>query len=211
MQKGKREENIRRIISMEDRIVICDRCQAALKCVRKPSLGKGDLEPEAVLIFESNNNFLEDIDNIIAIRTAIAEELGIEKIYHTFLVRCQPKVCNLLSNTNCYGSSKLVDKDYNCILNNEPCVGVSVHPSDEQVISCLPYVVEETEILKSSYVFLFNRRVADFMLKSWGLFNDIDQELPFVLETDGTTIIIVDDEKTFDNDYCKKIKLNNHN
>lgn len=207
MQKGKREENIRRIISMEDRIVICDRCQAALKCVRKPSLGKGDLEPEAVLIFESHTNYLNDIDNIKLIRNTITEELGIKRIYHTFLVRCQPKACTLLNNTNCYGNSKLIDKDFNCILNNKPCMGVSVPPSDEQIIACLPYAVEETAILKSQYVFLFGTRVAEFMLKSWGKFDEVDYDLPYIDKVDDTNVIIVDDEENFDNDYCKQIKL----
>lgn len=207
MSKGKREENIRKIISMEDRIVACDRCKSSLKCVRKPSLGKGDLEPEVLLIFQSNNDFLENMENVLSIRTAITEELGIDEIYHTFLVRCQPKVCTLLNNTNCYGSSKLIDKNHNCILNNKPCIGVSVHPSDEQVISCLPNAVEETEILSPSYVFLFGKRVADFMLKSWGFFGDIDHELPFIQEINNIKVVIVDDEKNFDTNYCKKIRV----
>lgn len=206
MSKGKREENIRKIISMEDRIIGCNRCPSALKCIRKPSMGKGDLEPDAVLIFESNNNFLNELDNVIQIRKAITEELGIGKIYHTFLVRCQPKACTLYTHTNCYGETKLIDKDYNCILNNKPCKGVSVPPSDEQIIACLPYIVEETEILGSKYVFIFGRRVAEFMLKSWGYLDELETQLPIIKEFEHSMVIVVDDEFGFDRDYCKKIK-----
>ncbi|HZK43595.1 MAG TPA: hypothetical protein VFC73_04835 [Syntrophomonadaceae bacterium] len=205
MVKGKREENIKRIILLEDRIIDCERCPTSLQCIRKPSLGKGDLVPDAVLIFESDKNCIEDISDIIEIRKTISTNLGIKSIYHTFLVRCQPKSCTCLNNINCYGGRKLIDKEYDCILNNKKCSGIPINPSDEQIVSCMPFVIEEIEILKPSYIFLFGERVIDFMLKSLGVFNDY--KIPTVIHVDDTSLVLLDSEEYFDSDYCAQIKI----
>lgn len=205
MFTGTREDNIRRIISMEDRIMECNRCPELQRCIRKPDLGKGDLEPEAVLVFESANYFTADIDNILRIRRSIAAEFGIEKIYHTFLVRCQPKACPQINNTNCYGDTKLIDKNYNCILNNKLCDGIPVRPTDVQIVSCLSYTIEEFAILNPLYIFLFGERVADFLLKSWGIFTDY--KLPALHSNKEAMIFTVDYEENFDQAYCSEVRM----
>ncbi len=112
---GTREKNIRRIIEMEDRICQCQRCLALIKCLRKPSMGKGELDPEALLVFEYENNFTRDMNNIIEMRNLIKQVFNLEKIYHTFMVRCQPKACTLRQSVNCYGHGKWINKDHTCV------------------------------------------------------------------------------------------------
>ncbi|NLJ72378.1 MAG: hypothetical protein GX333_05145 [Syntrophomonadaceae bacterium] len=205
MINATREDNIRRIISMEDRALKCYRCPELQRCVRKPNLGKGDLEPEAVFVFESANNFNEDIDNLLQLRKNISTAYGINKIYHTFLVRCQPKACPAITNLSCYGEdAKLIDKDYKCILTNSLCDGVPIRPTDTQIVSCLSYTIEEIAILNPNYIFLFGERVGDFLLKSWGVF--ADKEVPYILQYEDNNIFVVDYEEKFDESYCNEVK-----
>jgi uracil-DNA glycosylase len=174
MPNGKREQNIRRIIEMEDRICICKRCLALTQCVRKPSLGKGDLDPVIMLVFEAESPYTADINKIIELRNIIKDTTGIEKIYHTYMVRCCPKSCSTLQNTTCYLNTKLLDKEYNCALSRSRCNGIPVRPHNEDIISCLPFLLEEIEILKPNYVFMFGKRVVEFLLRSYGIFDEIE-------------------------------------
>ncbi len=171
MVVGNREQNIRRIIEMEDRICQCERCPSLVKCLRKPSMGKGELDPEALLVFEYENIFTRDINNIIKLRNIIKQEFELNKIYHTFMVRCQPKACTTRQSVNCYGQGKWIDKDYTCLLNNKACDGIPVRPGTGEIISCLPFLLEEIEILHPMYLFLFGERVAEFVLKSYGIYH----------------------------------------
>lgn len=170
MSKGNREQTIRRIIQLEDRISNCQRCGSVTRCIRKPSLGKGELEPELLLVLESDNQYSRDINRMIELRNLLKTGLGFEKVYHTFLVRCQPKACTVRSNISCYGHPKLLDRDYHCLLTEKPCEGIAVRPETEHVISCLPFLLEEVAILNPAYLLLFGDRVAEFVLKSYGIF-----------------------------------------
>ena len=170
---GNREQNIRRIIEMEDRICQCQRCPFLVRCIRKPSMGKGELDPELIMVFEHENNFTSDINNIISIRNSIKKVMKIEKIYHTFLVRCQPKACTNHQSANCYGEGKWIDKDYTCLLSGRYCDGIPVRPGTGEIISCLPFLLEEVEILHPPYLILFGEKVAEFVLKSYGILTSI--------------------------------------
>ncbi|QGT99631.1 hypothetical protein SYNTR_1038 [Candidatus Syntrophocurvum alkaliphilum] len=174
MTNSSREKKIKLIIDMEERINNCMRCKKLLKCRRKSSLGKGDLEPEMMLIFEAENNFNQDLDNVIKLRNHIKKGLSIHKIYHSFMVRCQPKACTRASDSNLYGQSYLLDNDNNCKLTARRCDGIAVHPTDEEIISCLPFIIEEIEILQPQYIILFGNRVTDFILKSYGIYDNIE-------------------------------------
>ena len=88
---GRREKNIRLIIEMEDRAAQCTRCAPLLSCIRKPSMGKGDLEPDLIMVFESDIQIMEKAERLLELREMIKDELNVGKIYHTFMVRCQPK------------------------------------------------------------------------------------------------------------------------
>ena len=203
MVKHEREQNIKKIISLEDRITNCNRCGSTLQCVRKPSLGKGDLQPEALLIFESDNTLPGELKKFLKIRSTILNEFDLKRIYHTFLVRCQPKACPHISNAFCLGDYKLINQDHNCILTNKQCNGTTIKPDDEQIIACLPYLIEEIGILNPSYLFMFGDRVANFVLKSWGLFEEY--QLPSVHSYNELNIFIVDEEH-FTANYCKELK-----
>ena len=195
MEKGTREQNIKRIINMEDRIVQCKRCPSLTRCIRKPSLGKGDLEPQVLLVFECENQFTSDLDKVIQLRDSVKKNFSTERVYHTFMVRCQPKACASRQNTNCYMTNKLLDKENTCLLNNSMCEGIPVKPSSDEIMNCLPFLLEEIQILKPEYVILFGQRVGEFVLKSYGVFEPIENNKLF--KNDDITFLITNEEKMF--------------
>lgn len=199
-----KEQKIKKIINLEERIIHCQRCEPALQCVYKPSLGKGDLQPEALLVFESDNTFSDGLKKFLKIRKIILGEFELENIYHTFLVRCQAKACPNQSNLYCQGEYKLINYDYKCILSDDQCDGIPIRPNNEQIFACLPYLIEEIEVLSPKYLFLFGDKVANYVLKSWGLFKEYS--LPFAFNYNYCTIFLVDYEEDFTINYCKELK-----
>jgi uracil-DNA glycosylase len=203
MVVGNREQNIRRIIEMEDRICQCQRCPSLVKCLRKPSMGKGELDPEALLVFEYENNFTRDINNIIRLRNIIKQELKLDKVYHTYMVRCQPKACATRQSVNCYGQGKWIDKDYTCLLSNKACDGIPVRPGTDEIISCLPFLLEEIEILHPPYLLLFGERVTEFVLKSYGVYSNLATNQRYEY---GEMIFLTSvDENEFRQDNCHQL------
>ncbi|NLX02995.1 MAG: hypothetical protein GXY40_10780 [Syntrophomonadaceae bacterium] len=200
---GNREQNIRRIIEMEDRICQCQRCPSLVKCLRKPSMGKGELDPEALLIFEYENSYTRDINNIIRLRNIIKQELKLDKIYHTFMVRCQPKACATRQSVTCYGEGKWIDKDYTCLLSNKTCDGIPVKPGNSEIISCLSFLLEEIEILHPTYLLLFGERVTEFVLKSYGIYSNLATNQRY--EYEHMTFITAVDENEFQPDNCRQL------
>ncbi len=200
---GNREQNIRRIIEMEDRICQCQRCPSLVKCLRKPSMGKGELDPEALLIFEYENSYTRDINNIIRLRNIIKQELKLDKIYHTFMVRCQPKACATRQSVNCYGQGKWIDKDYNCLLSSKACDGIPFRPGTSEIISCLPFLIEEIEILHPAYVFLFGERVSEFVLKSYGIYSNLTTNQRY--EYEHMIFLTAVEENEFQPDNCYQL------
>lgn len=203
MAKGSREENIRQIIDMENRIARCGRCKSLIKCVRKPSLGKGELDPELMMIFEYDNQFTRDVNNLIGLRNMIKRDLNLDKIYHTFITRCQPKACVSRNSVSCYTDMRLLDKDNRCLLNGRDCEGIPVRPADEEVIACLPFLLEEITILNPDYVLLFGNRAAEYMLKTWGIF-DFEENKNVYLIND-TCVILAPEGDQFNNAFCQQI------
>lgn len=195
MEKGAREQNIKRIINMEDRIVKCNRCPLLTRCIRRPSLGKGDLEPQVLLVFECDNQFTMNREAIIKLRDMIKKYLNTERVYYTFMARCQPKACAIRENANCFMSNKLIDKDYKCLLTNLTCEGISVKPSVDTIINCLPFLMEEIKILHPNHVILFGNRVSDYVLKSCGLFYKAEVNTDFKYE--GSHFMISVEETQF--------------
>ncbi|HPF21353.1 MAG TPA: hypothetical protein PLC88_08435 [Syntrophomonas sp.] len=195
MKKGTREQNIKKIINMEDRIIKCDRCQSLTRCIRRPSLGKGDLEPELLMVFEYDNPFTMKREAVLNLRDTIKNHLGTEKIYYTFLARCQPKACAVRENANCFMSNKLIDKELNCLLTNAKCEGIPIKPSVDVIMNCLPYLMEEIEILQPAYVVLFGNRVGDYVLKSCGYFERAENNHAF--DYNGSHFMISVEETDF--------------
>lgn len=198
MEKGTREQNIKRIINMEDRIAQCNRCPSLTRCIRKPSLGKGDLEPQVLLVFECENQFTLDLDKVIQLRDSVKKNFSTERVYHTFMVRCQPKACTSRQNTNCYMTSKLLDRENTCLLSNNQCEGIPVKPSSDEVMSCLPFLMEEIEVLKPDYVILFGQRVGEYVLKSYGVFEQVENNKLY--EKDNISFLTTGEEKVFTNE-----------
>ncbi|MEN6462001.1 MAG: uracil-DNA glycosylase family protein [Syntrophomonas sp.] len=198
-----REQNIKKIIEMEDRICECQRCTSLVRCVRKPSQGKGDLEPILMLVFEYENDFCKETNNIIELRDLIKKETDIQHIYHTFMVRCCPKSCANLPSSSCYFNNKLMDKDYNCRLSRSKCDGIPVRPGNEEIMSCLPFLMEEIETLEPHFVLLFGDRVSTFVLRSYGVFDD---PIPgHRYQTQDKTLICAVKEELFNSQECRRL------
>lgn len=208
MSFNNRETRIRKIIDMEDRISRCQRCLHLNQCVLKPSLGKGELEPEVMMVFESDNNFTKDSRRLIGLRNLIKDELCVEKVYHTFLVRCEPKVCTVRQNLNNFtgGNSnykKILDRENKCLLNSKTCSGISVKPADEEIIFCLPFLLEEMVILNPPHIILFGERVIDYIAKSFGVYG-VDGNSYFIKK--NTIFYLASDEEKFDIHACNQLK-----
>ena len=195
MEKGTREQNIKRIINMEDRIIKCNRCPSLTRCIRRPSLGKGDLEPQVLLVFECDNQFTMNRDDILKLRDIIKKYLKTERVYYTFMARCQPKACVTRESANCFMSNKLIDKDYKCLLTNLKCEGIPVKPSVDSIMSCLPYLLAEIKILHPDHVVLFGNKVGDYVLKSCGIFDIAQVNTEFQYE--GSHFMISVEETLF--------------
>ncbi len=203
---GRREQNIRFIIEMEDRIAQCKRCKSLLSCIRKPSMGKGDLEPDIILVFENDINAAPNADKLLELREMLKSEFNTSKIYHTFMVRCQPKACAIRSNTSCYlENNKLIDRDYKCLLSGKPCEGIPIRPADDSIIHCLPFLLEELEILDPHIVILFGERVSEFVLKSYGIFKEIKTGDAYY-DGAGKIFIAVPAQEDFTIGDCQKLR-----
>ncbi len=203
MVNGFREENIRRIIDLEDRISECRRCPEQLHCVRRPAMGKGELHPDIMIVFETENQYTADLERVIELRRLIKSCFGADRIYHTYMMRCTPKVCSTRHSVCCYTDSKLLDKDYHCILTEEPCTGVHVKPDTAQIINCLAYLIEEIEILSPRYVLLMGERVGEFVLKCYGIFDCLSPGQFFY--SNQRSFIVAHNEKLFTSDECRQL------
>lgn len=205
MEKGSREMNIKRIIDMEERIVHCNRCPELTRCIRKPSLGKGDLQPQIVLVFECENDVTRENDHLLELRNMVKEQFNNSKIYHTYLVRCQPKSCSSRQNTSYYLDTKLIDKNYDCILTSRPCDGIAIKPGNDQIMACLPFLLEELEILRAPLVILFGHRVAEYVLKSCGVYLPV--EVGQAYRCGDITYLVANEEKYVNGDECRQLSL----
>lgn len=205
-EKRRREDNIRLIIELEDRIAQCKRCKTLLSCVRKPALGKGDLQPEIVLVFQNDIEQPDNKELIKKIREIVKKEFGTNKIYHTFMVRCQPKACSIRTNTSSYmENNKLIDRDFQCLLTNRICEGVGINPADENVISCLPFLVEELGIFEPGIIIMFGERVTEFVLKSYGVFQPVSVG-EIIHDSNNNVFIAVSDPRHFSAEQLKRVK-----
>ena len=162
-------EHIKSIIKLEERIGQCGRCPELVNCTNKPSLGRGDMEPQVLLVFECESTFTRDMEWIIQLRNSIKQHFKVARVYHTYLVRCQPKACPGTQGIDCSVSSRLLDRNNTCLLTNQLCSGILIKPTNGEILNCLTYLLEEITILKPGYVILLGRRVSDFVLKTFGL------------------------------------------
>lgn len=195
MDGNQREQNIKSIIRLEKRIAGCTRCPVLLRCTGRMVMGKGDLVPEAMIVFECAGERNTDIDWVVEMRNAVQKYLQVDAVYHTFMVRCQPKACPLADGIPCQLDNSLLDDNNNCRLTHGSCIGIPVKPTDEAVLNCLNYVVEELEIFRPRYVILFGRRVSEFILKAYGILETIQDRL--VYHHNGTIFISILDDRSY--------------
>lgn len=206
MANSNRDQNIRRIIEMEDRISSCKRCDSLIQCVRRPSMGKGELAPDLIMVFECESIFSRDVNKLVELRDLIKTEFNLSNVYHNYMVRCQPKACVIRNNINCFGDASCLDRDHNCLLNGKPCEGIPVKPSNDEILACLPFVLEEIGIFHPKYIMLFGERVAFFMLRSFGMFDSIQIGQQYIL--DDMTFLVAPSEEEFNRSHCRELLEN---
>ncbi len=203
MDKRERGLQIKSIIKLEERIAKCNRCPELIRCTGKPSLGKGDMEPQVLLVFECENYQTSDIKWIIELRNMIRTHFRIERVYYTFMVRCHPKACVLNQGNPMCSTGKLANPNNTCLLNGQPCEGIPIKPMSEQIINCMYFALEEIDILKPQYVILFGSRVEEFILKSYGIF-DTGSNYP-AYRYESTTILTLAGNKEYKTDDIKRL------
>jgi uracil-DNA glycosylase len=200
-----RGQQIKSIIKLEDRIAQCRRCPVLIRCTSKPSLGKGDLEPQALLVFECESYQTRDIKWIIELRNMIRQYFQLERVYYTFMVRCHPKACVINQGNTCCLTHKLEKHNGICLLNDQHCDGILIKPTNEEIINCLYFLLEEIEILQPQYVILFGSRVEDFVLKSYGIFDPGNHYQVHHYET--TTLLTIPENKEYEADDIKRLAV----
>ena len=173
----------------------CSRCPTLLRCTNRPATGKGDLVPEAVIIFESEDERTNNIDWIVEFRNSVQKYLRVNAVYHTFMVRCQLKACPLIESIPCQVHNPLLDVYNICRVSNKSCTGIPIKPTDDAILNCLNYIIEELRIFQPQYVILFGRRVSDFVLKAYGMLDTIQDRL--VYHHEGTTFLSVLDDEAY--------------
>lgn len=173
MSEQQREQNIKSIIRLEDRVAKCRRCAPLLKCTSRPAVGRGDLEPDTMIVFEAANDLNRNQHWIVGLHNSVRQHFGGQQVYHTFMVRCQSRVCPQSQGNDCFLTSRLLDRNDICLLNNQPCDGIAVKPTNEAIINCLTYLLEEIAALRPSRVVLMGPRVTDFVLKACGVYHQI--------------------------------------
>jgi len=185
---------------MEDRIANCKRCESLLQCVRRPAMGKGDLDPDILMVFECESAYTRDVTKIVGLRNLVKNEFKLDNVYHNYMVRCQPKACVIRNSVSCFGDAGCLDRNNNCMLSDKPCEGIPVKPTNEEILACLPFLLEEIDIFRPSYVILFGERVAFFTLRSYGMFDNVNIGQKYVLS--GMNFLIASAEDEFDAKKC---------
>lgn len=203
MEKKGRGQQIKSIIKLEERIARCSRCPELIRCTGKPSLGKGDMEPQVLLVFECENYQTRDIKWIIELRNLIRTYFQVERVYYTFMVRCHPKACVLSQGSTLWSAGKLANHNSTCLLNGQPCEGIPIKPKSDAIINCMYFLLEEIDILKPQYVILFGSRVEEFVLKSYGIF-DIGGNFP-AYRYESATILTIPENKEYKADDIKRL------
>jgi len=173
MEISSYQQNLKSIIKLEDRVKLCSRCPDISICNHKPASGKGSLLPDAMLVFECENDLTDNAVWMLNLHEEIRRYFQLQHVYHTFLVRCRPKACVWRQGANCYLDGKLLDRQGACMLTHRQCDAIPVKAGDEEIINCLSHTLEEIIIFKPRYVLLFGERVSRFVLKAFGFYEEL--------------------------------------
>ena len=195
MGQAGREQIIRDIIRLEERVARCRRCTELSACAYKPSFGKGDLSPDLLLVFECNNIFYNDENRLISFRNLFKEYFATDKVYHTFMVRCQPKACPIRHSISCFGQDKILNAQQQCSINSQLCTGTIIRPNIYEMLNCFAFLWEEIRVLQPRAVISFGEQVSHLLLKAAGVYeNSADVEL---FEYEDITYLMTQYERDF--------------
>ncbi|MGE5380714.1 MAG: hypothetical protein ACM3NT_06555 [Methylocystaceae bacterium] len=169
-------ERIKRIVKMEEKILACERCLELKACSLKPSLGKGDLNPHIMIVFPSENEYTSERSNLAQFKDQLKERFGSElKVYYSYVVRCQPKLCRLKKEREYLVNGKYVAANSSCILNGGSCEGQFIHPGDEETLCCVHYLLEEIDILEPRVIVTMGEKSSNIVFKSFGIFAPLEK------------------------------------
>lgn len=162
---------ISRIVKMEERINKCNRCKDVSICRYRPSTGKGEIEADILLVF-AHESEVADRSELTRMRQQISVMAGNGiKVYHTFMVRCQPRTCNRRKNQAVLFDGVLINSEGKCLLTREPCDAVPAEPDDQQTMNCLHFLLEEIEILAPKVIITVGERTYQYVFRAFGIFD----------------------------------------
>ena len=75
----------------------------------------------------------------------------------------------------------------------------------DEIIACMPYLIEEIQILNPKYVLLMGERVSMFVLKSLGYYDGITESC---YEYENMKILVTADHNKFSDHHCQLLKIN---
>ncbi|MGE5403995.1 MAG: uracil-DNA glycosylase family protein [Candidatus Saccharibacteria bacterium] len=192
-----REKIISRIVKMESRISSCSRCQGIRICSPKPSLGRGDVQASIMVVFPQENEFTRSREKIAQMRETLASLAGEDrKVYHTYMIRCQPRSCHRRKGKDTLFDGTLIDASSNCILTNAQCDGQVMEPDDQEAMNCLIFLLEEIEIIMPEVIITLGERVYQYLFRAFNIldpyyssFNDVRDRIyrsnaSFLIPTD---------------------------
>jgi uracil-DNA glycosylase len=166
---------ISRIVKMEERINKCNRCKDVRICFHRPSTGKGDVEADILVVFASESEVV-DRSELTRMRQEISAMAGDgTKVYHTFMVRCQPKMCNRRKDQAVLFDGVLINSEGKCLLKCQPCDANPVKPDDQQTMNCLHFLLEEIEILAPELIIVVGERVYQYVFRAFGIFDPFNK------------------------------------
>lgn len=192
-----RQGLIKSIIDLENRIRHCERCFPISNYPSNPSMGKGDLRAQLMMVFKKENNLTKDINKLKLLRNLLSAQLNIAGIYHSYMVRCS--VNNKKLNLDTKDISPINHGSY-C----GPKDGIIMTNENDILITCLSYLLEEVSILKPEIVLLFGQETWEPFLKACGFYFSIGVNQVYIY--DNVKYITTVNEQDFDEQQCDTIK-----
>jgi len=161
---------IRSLNQMESRISGCTRCSELYRCCCKPSLGRGSLQADIIVVFPWENQLGRDRAYLKTLAQLLREKLkpGGE-VYYSFLVRCATKLCLARREKSRLLEGKYITGDNQCVLSGQPCSIEPTEPGMEAVLNCLHYIVEEIAILEPDWIVTVGNLASVALLNTLGL------------------------------------------
>lgn len=162
---------ISRIVKMEERINKCIRCGEVRTCCPRPSTGKGDVEADILLVIASEGE-VTDRSDLPRMRQAISALAGGGVgVYHSFIVRCQPRICNRRKNQAVLFDGALINSEGRCLLTRKSCDVIPAEPDDQQIMNCLHFLLEEIEILMPKMIITVGETAYQYVFRAFGIFD----------------------------------------